>query len=110
MAPKSYQREENKPDTDAINPDYHAVNMVTMKTHSPPRRGGEHKESWVLLAQVEHKLAALMFQTAHTAATRVPRGYEDPTWTVVQCQPCLIASPLRHLCQATPPYATPTRR
>jgi hypothetical protein len=41
-------------DTDAINPDYHAVNMVSVGSSSSTTQDHKSDPSWVPLAQVEH--------------------------------------------------------
>lgn len=97
-------------DANAINPNYHAVNMVIMRTHSPQSRGREDEGSWVPLPEVEHKLTTLVLSTTSVAATRVPHANEDLTWTTVQGRPCLTMTLPWCPHPTTPSYATPTRR
>ena len=74
-------------DPDAVNPDYHAVNMVTMGAHSSVSQEGERDQgSWVPLEQVKEQLASATLkqpQTTSTEPTRVPQG---ETWTEIQCR------------------------
>ena len=43
---------------DAVNPDYHATNMVSIR--STPKRSVE-KEDWVPLTQLEHEFASISY-------------------------------------------------
>lgn len=57
-------------DQDAINPDYHTVNVVTIESHSMQRQVKQEQEIWVPLSQVEHQLAGTTFVAAPRPITR----------------------------------------
>ena len=72
-------------DPDAISPDYHAVNVVTMETRSSPRQGGEEdRRSWVPQEQVKGQLAHMMLKEPQTISMEMPRIAQGETWTTVQ--------------------------
>jgi hypothetical protein len=73
-------------DADAVNPDYHAVNMVTVKTCSPPRSRSEDEQVWVPFAQVEHKLEAMVRRDTPVTPMVTHRVNQGAAWTVVQRQ------------------------
>ena len=57
-------------DPEAINPDYDAVNMVSMKLPSPPSEATELEETWVPLAQVEDQLSNLVLSKTQASPFR----------------------------------------
>lgn len=76
-------------DVDAVNPDYHMVNVVILRTHSPPRTRCKDEVTWVLLAQVEHKLEAMARQATPATLAEARRVDQSTTWTLVQRWPHL---------------------
>lgn len=72
-------------DPEAVNPDYHTVNVVTLDTNSPPRQGGgEDGGSWVPVMQAEEQLARMMIEEPRTTSGETPRIAREETWTEVQ--------------------------
>jgi hypothetical protein len=51
-------------DADAINLDYHAVNMVSVGSSSSTTQHHKSDPSWVPLSQVEHQLSSLVLASA----------------------------------------------
>ncbi|KAF0918692.1 hypothetical protein E2562_025818 [Oryza meyeriana var. granulata] len=58
-------------DPDAINPDYHSINMVTVEYDSQAQ-GRENKVLWAPLAQVVHQLASMMLAATPVTHRKVP--------------------------------------
>lgn len=95
---------------EAINPDHHATNMVTVRTSSPPQRSeAERKEYWVPLARVEHQLAAMTLQT-RGAPIEIPQADEGTSWTEVKLRHHRSNIPPRRQRASMTPRTTPTRR
>jgi hypothetical protein len=70
-------------DLEALNPDYHAVNVVTVKS---TQEGGPQENTWVPLARVEHNLASIVLMKATTTQEEALVSTEEKTWSVVQRQ------------------------
>lgn len=70
-------------DLEALNPDYHAVNVVTVKS---TQEGGPQENTWVSLARVEHNLASIVLMKATTTRKETLVSTEEKTWSVVQRQ------------------------
>ncbi|KAM0851210.1 hypothetical protein ACQ4PT_052579 [Festuca glaucescens] len=73
-------------DPEAINPDYHAVNMVSVTPTSTPSQGMEYEDAWVPLSQVESQLSNVVL-----AAVPMPISQRNVTPTVCKEEPWSIA-------------------
>jgi hypothetical protein len=69
-------------DPEAINPDYHVVNMVSIASSSSPRQEMEYEDSWVPLSQVEGQLSSLVL-----TATSTPLMHRDGTLDIHNEEP-----------------------
>ncbi|KAK1665875.1 hypothetical protein QYE76_054034 [Lolium multiflorum] len=63
-------------DPEAINPDYRAVNMVSVMPTSAPSQGMEYEDAWVPLSQVESQLSNVVF-AAFMPKKKVPSGGKE---------------------------------
>lgn len=94
-----------------INPDYHAVNMVTITSSSSSSQDMEYEESWVPLSQVENKLANLVLATTSTLPRHreaTPTVGEEEPWSVVRRRPYRRSLPLRPPRPASSTRTSPT--
>jgi hypothetical protein len=76
-------------DADAINPDYHAVNMVSVGSSSSTTQHHKSDPSWVPLAQVEHQLSSLVLASAprpHINRGAPPALDCEEPWSTVRRQ------------------------
>ncbi|KAK1653685.1 hypothetical protein QYE76_071490 [Lolium multiflorum] len=73
-------------DPEAINPDYHAVNMVSVTPTSTPSQGMEYEDAWVPLSQVEGQLSNVVL-----AAVPMPISQRGATPTACKEEPWSMA-------------------
>ncbi|KAM0901363.1 hypothetical protein ACQ4PT_020050 [Festuca glaucescens] len=73
-------------DPEAINPNYLAVNMVSVTPTSTPSQGMEDEDAWVPLSQVESQLSNVVL-----AAVPMPISQRNVTPTVCEEEPWSIA-------------------
>ncbi|KAK1644749.1 hypothetical protein QYE76_062554 [Lolium multiflorum] len=65
-------------DPEAINPDYHAVNMVSVTPTSTPSQGMEYEDAWVPLSQVESQLSnVVLAASSNVMSCNVILDYKD---------------------------------
>jgi hypothetical protein len=77
-------------DPEAMNLDYHAVNMVGVTSSSSPRQDMKGEDSWVPLSQVESQLSSLIISMTstpplHQGATSTACS-EEP-WSTIRWKP-----------------------
>ena len=77
-------------DPEAINPDYQAVNMVSVVVPSSSRQGDEYEDGWAPLSQVEGQLSNLVLATASTPPLQqdsTPTMSMEKPWSTVRRKP-----------------------
>jgi hypothetical protein len=94
-------------DADAINPDYRAVNMVSVE---PGSREQEGADIWVPLNQVEHQIARMMLTTTPAAHREVTHDTNKKMWNTVRRRPQFTGPPPRHPQMKPQPRTAPTTR
>jgi len=92
-------------DSEATNPDYHSVNVITVSTTHD-----QQEDAWAPLAHVEHQLTNMVLARNATSREEASVAVAEPTWSVVHHH----SRPSRPLPQRslvrTSPYSIPTTR
>ena len=93
--------------SEAVNPDYHSVNVVMVTTAQGDDR---QEDAWAPLAHVEHQLTNMVLARTATSREEASVAVVEPTWSVVHHH----SRPSRPLPQRplvrTSPYSIPTTR
>ncbi len=97
-------------DADAINPDYHAVNMVSVEPFPQKQREGRRATSWAPLAQVEDQIAKIILTKAHATHVEASHGDNNRPWSVVRRKPQPMSFPPRRPQMKLSPHTHPTSR
>lgn len=97
-------------DADAINPDYHAVNMVSVEPFPQKQREGRRATSWAPLAQVEDQIAKIILTKAPATHVEASHGDNNRPWSVVRRKPQPMSFPPRRPQMKLSPHTHPTPR
>ena len=98
-------------DPDAINPQYHTVNMISV---DPIKESGKQEGSWMPFPQVEHQLSSIVLASVNMSTTSESKPQTtsgDEPWRTVRHPSTSTAHTRRHRRSSKQAYTSlPTRR
>ena len=89
-------------DSEAANPDYHSVNVITVSTTHD-----QQEDAWAPLACVEHQLTNVVLAKTPISRDEAPVTITEPTWSAVHRHPRPSRSLHQHPWAMASPYSTP---